>query len=97
MRLAEATSNRLLVNVLEPLHTLFLSARVAMNPYVPDTLERSRAAHQRILDALRARDPAAARQAMEAHLAEVAEDVAQTESATREMRPVPSGRRSLHP
>jgi GntR family transcriptional repressor for pyruvate dehydrogenase complex len=87
MRLAEATGNRLLVNVLEPLHTLFLSARVAMNPYVPDTLERSRAAHQRILDAVRARDPGAARRAMEAHLSEIAEDVAQTESATRHADP----------
>jgi GntR family transcriptional repressor for pyruvate dehydrogenase complex len=79
MRLAEATGNQMLVNLLEPMHTLFLSARVAMNRHVPDTLERSRAAHQRILDAVEARDASAARRAMEVHLAEVADDVEQTE------------------
>jgi DNA-binding FadR family transcriptional regulator len=83
MRLAEATGNQILVNVLEPMHTLFLSARVAMNPYVPDTLERSRAAHQRILDAVRAHDAAAASRAMETHLAEIADDVEQTERGLR--------------
>ena len=91
MRLAEAAANQILVNVLEPMHTLFLSARVAMNPYVEDTLERSRAAHQRILGAVRARDPTAARRAMEVHLAEVAEDVEQTEHSLRAAgRPPPS-------
>jgi GntR family transcriptional repressor for pyruvate dehydrogenase complex len=79
VRLAEATGNLLLVNLLGPLHTLFLSARVAMNPYVPDTLERSHAAHQLVLDAVRAGDPTAAREAMETHLNEIVEDVALTE------------------
>ncbi|MGH2350810.1 MAG: FadR/GntR family transcriptional regulator [Chloroflexota bacterium] len=83
MHLAAATGNSLLVTMLEPLRTLLLSARLAMNPYVQDTVERSRAAHQRILDAVRARAPEAARRAMEDHLREIAADVEQTERGMR--------------
>jgi GntR family transcriptional regulator, transcriptional repressor for pyruvate dehydrogenase complex len=93
IRLAEATGNVFLVNVLDPMHTLFLSARLAMNPYVPDTLERSHAAHQRILDAVRARNPEAAREAMEVHLAEIAEDIKQTERSLRAQDTRTSSRR----
>jgi DNA-binding FadR family transcriptional regulator len=88
MKLAAATGNRLLLKVVEPLGTLFRSARVAMSVYVPDTVDRSRAAHQRILDAVHGRDPQAARAAMEAHLDEVAEDLARTEAGLRASVPV---------
>lgn len=87
-KLAAATGNQLLMTMLEPLGTLFRSARIAMSVYVPDTVDRSRAAHNRILEAVRARDPEAARRAMEAHLAEVAADLARTEEGLR-AAPVP--------
>ncbi len=67
MRIVEAAGNRFLARTQGVLHEI-LSRGMETTLQVPGRLERSRADHQRILDALLAGDPAAARRAARNHV-----------------------------
>ncbi|PWC43446.1 FadR/GntR family transcriptional regulator [Azospirillum sp. TSO22-1] len=77
VRIAAATGNPVLVSVIEELWARMMAApvfvtlrrRTGLTDYEPSMVTD----HSRILDALRRRDPAAARDAMHAHLAQVEE------------------------
>lgn len=68
--LAEAAGNALLPLVLEPAGQLLRASRLA-TIHNPGTVDRSIAAHQEVLEQVRARDPAGAREAMRRHLVQV--------------------------
>lgn len=69
-RLAVATGNPLLVGVCEAMNNLVHDVRLRSH-WVREGRRNSIEGHQRLFDALAAHDPAAARAAMDAHLAEV--------------------------
>jgi len=68
--LAEAAGNVLLPLVLEPVGQLLRASRVA-TIHNPGAVDRSVAAHQEVLERVRARDVAGAREAMRRHLVQV--------------------------
>jgi GntR family transcriptional regulator, transcriptional repressor for pyruvate dehydrogenase complex len=67
LRIVEAAGNRFLSQTLGVLHDV-LAAGMSTTLTIPGRLERSRADHERILRAVVARDPAAARRAAKAHV-----------------------------
>jgi len=71
LALAEATGNRIVVHVIQTINDLLLESRLR-SLKTPERPRRSLEGHRRILAALRARDGNAARQAMHAHIAEIA-------------------------
>ncbi len=74
LALAEATQNPLIPALLDTIVDLLREQRkrAAM---VPGGLQRSQQHHRKILQAVRARDPQAARQAMQGHLEQVCKDL----------------------
>jgi GntR family transcriptional repressor for pyruvate dehydrogenase complex len=75
LRLAWATGNRVVVHVVQTINDLLLESRTR-SLGAPDRPRRSLDGHRRVLAAVRARDAEAARQAMVAHLEEIAETLA---------------------
>ncbi len=72
LALAEATGNRVVVQVIQTINDLLLESRLR-SLKTPERPQRSLEGHRRIVAALRARDANAARQAMQAHIDEIAE------------------------
>jgi GntR family transcriptional repressor for pyruvate dehydrogenase complex len=70
IHLARATGNPVLMMILDFVNRLLVEAKLEIKPG-PDFSHRVVEAHQRILDALKARDGQAAAQAMHEHVAEV--------------------------
>jgi GntR family transcriptional regulator, transcriptional repressor for pyruvate dehydrogenase complex len=67
MRIVEAAGNRFLVRTLGVLHEI-LPRGMETTLQIPGRLDKSRPEHERILNALLAGDPVAARRAMSAHI-----------------------------
>lgn len=67
MRIVEAAGNRFLVRTLGVLHEI-LARGMETTLQIPGRLEKSRPEHERILNALMAGDPVAARRAVGAHI-----------------------------
>jgi GntR family transcriptional repressor for pyruvate dehydrogenase complex len=67
MRIVEAAGNRFLIRTLGVLQEI-LARGMDTTLHAPGRLEKSRRDHERILSALRAGDPAAARRAAKAHI-----------------------------
>jgi GntR family transcriptional repressor for pyruvate dehydrogenase complex len=74
--LAAATGNVLLPLVLEPVAQLLVASRLA-TIHNPGAVDRSVAAHERILGRVAARDAQGAQEAMRAHLTQVAGEIRQ--------------------
>jgi DNA-binding FadR family transcriptional regulator len=74
-RVAESTKNRLLLRLYEQIgpHHAVYSANVIS---IPGRMDRARAGHLRILEAIEARDVAAARKEALAHLRDAEQDLA---------------------
>lgn len=68
LRIVEAAGNRFLSQTLGVLHGI-LATGMNTTLTIPGRLERSRREHRRILEAILANDPAAARRAAQAHVA----------------------------
>ena len=73
MALAQATRNQLIPSLLDPIVDLLREQRTRIF-LVAGGAERGQFHHKRIFDAVKWKDPAAARAAMEAHLAQVRAD-----------------------
>ena len=74
LTLVRAARNRVLERMAQPMREL-LSYAQALTDAVPGVLGRALSEHQAIADAVRRRDPAAARSAMRLHLAHTERDV----------------------
>lgn len=72
--LAAATRHRLILVLLRPIVDLFREQLAMMGP-IAGAQERGQYHHKRILEAVQQRDPAAAQQAMVAHLQQVRDDI----------------------
>jgi GntR family transcriptional repressor for pyruvate dehydrogenase complex len=72
--LAAATQLRLIFVLLRPIVDLFREQLAMMGP-IAGAQERGQYHHKRILEAVQQRDPAAAQQAMVAHLRQVRDDI----------------------
>lgn len=74
MALASATKNELIIKMIEPIVDLLHEMRVSISE-TPSGLQRGQYHHMRILAAVKARDPDAARQAMLLHMEQIHEDI----------------------
>jgi DNA-binding FadR family transcriptional regulator len=72
--LLHAARNRVLERMTQPMHEL-LSYSQALTDAIPGVLARALADHETIADAVRRRDPVAARDAMREHLAQTQRDI----------------------
>jgi len=88
LALARATQNRLIPTLIDPIVDLLREQRKGIF-LVKGGAQRGQFHHKSILDAVKKRDSAAARQAMQAHLAQVREDTdaAQTLSGDGDSNP----------
>jgi len=73
LALANATQNKLIPTLIDPIVDLLREQRKRIF-LVEGGAQRGQFHHKRILDAIQSHDPEAARKAMQAHLAQVAED-----------------------
>jgi GntR family transcriptional repressor for pyruvate dehydrogenase complex len=73
LALANATQNKLIPTLIDPIVDLLQEQRKRIF-LVDGGAQRGQHHHKRILDAIKKRDPVAARQAMQAHLAQVRQD-----------------------
>jgi GntR family transcriptional repressor for pyruvate dehydrogenase complex len=80
MALARATHNQLIPTLLDPIVGLLREQRLRIF-WMSGGAERGQFHHKRILEAVRHKDPAAARSAMQAHLAQVRADSDVAQSA----------------
>lgn len=74
LTLLRAARNRVLERMTQPMHELLQYAQ-ALTDAIPGVLTRALADHEAIADAVMRRDPAAARAAMRAHLAQTERDI----------------------
>ncbi|HEY0395438.1 MAG TPA: FadR/GntR family transcriptional regulator [Candidatus Elarobacter sp.] len=81
LALLRAARNRVLERMTQPMHEL-LSYAQALTDAIPGVLTRALADHEAIADAVLRRDPAAARDAMRAHLAQTQRDIISITEAT---------------
>jgi GntR family transcriptional repressor for pyruvate dehydrogenase complex len=82
-KLVEITGNELMKNVMEVVHDFLFAGMVQTTPR-PRNLTRSRQYHQAILDAVKAKDPDAAEQAMTIHMDSVDRAVREIEAKQKE-------------
>jgi DNA-binding FadR family transcriptional regulator len=80
--LAAATRLRLIFVLLRPIVDLFREQLAMMGP-IAGAQERGQYHHKRILEAVQQRDPAAAQQAMVAHLQQVRDDINSVEQVAK--------------
>jgi DNA-binding FadR family transcriptional regulator len=74
LTLLRAARNRVLERMTQPMHELLQYAQ-ALTDAIPGVLTRALADHEAIADAVMRRDPAGARNAMRAHLAQTQRDI----------------------
>jgi GntR family transcriptional repressor for pyruvate dehydrogenase complex len=82
-KLVDFTGNELMKNVMEVVHEFLFAGMVQTTPR-PRNLTRSRQYHQAILDAIKAKDPAAAEQAMTVHMDSVDRAVREIEAKQKQ-------------
>src|SRR5207244_4416370 len=91
LALAEASRNQVLLFTVDSFRTLFHEALATLLP-ADDMAERAIADHQRILDAIRARDGTRAQHLMHEHLAYFAERVGKAQASRGTRWPARTGR-----
>jgi DNA-binding FadR family transcriptional regulator len=81
-RIVEASGNELLINLIASLNVLARRSR-ELTVGLPGVTRRTREDHRRIVEAIAARDPARAREAMAAHLANIRAALGKARSGRR--------------
>jgi GntR family transcriptional repressor for pyruvate dehydrogenase complex len=86
-KICESTQNELMLSTLEVIQEFVIEGMIKTTPH-PRNHARSQQLHRRILDAIRARDPAAAGEAMQIHMDSVHQALSKAEKSEHHDLPV---------